>query len=193
MMEEKLNFLEKLLDKAELGGGLHHHERLAKRGKMPVRERVFNLLDPDTPFLEISPYAAYGTEFTVGGGCVSGIGVVAGTECVIFANDPSVLAGAMTVYVGEKWNRAIEIARVNRLPYINFVESAGGDLRMGTGNKGDQPPIAPTIGHSHFAASGRFFYEMTELSKMRIPVQLYLVHRLLEEPISLECQITIFL
>ena len=76
----------------------------------------------------------------------------------------------MTVYVGEKWNRAIEIARVNRLPYINFVESAGGDLRMGTGNKGDQPPIAPTIGHSHFAASGRFFYEMTELSKMRIPV-----------------------
>ena len=170
MMEEKLNFLEKLLDKAELGGGLHHHERLAKRGKMPVRERVFNLLDPDTPFLEISPYAAYGTEFTVGGGCVSGIGVVAGTECVIFANDPSVLAGAMTVYVGEKWNRAIEIARVNRLPYINFVESAGGDLRMGTGNKGDQPPIAPTIGHSHFAASGRFFYEMTELSKMRIPV-----------------------
>ena len=41
---------------------------------------------------------------------------------------------------------------------------------MGTGNKGDQPPIAPTIGHSHFAASGRFFYEMTELSKMRIPV-----------------------
>ena len=170
MMEEKLNFLEKLLDKAELGGGLHHHERLAKRGKMRVRERVFNLLDPDTPFLEISPYAAYGTEFTVGGGCVSGIGVVAGTECVIFANDPSVLAGAMTVYVGEKWKRAIEIARVIRLPYINFVESAGGDLRMGTGNKGDQPPIAPTIGHSHFAASGRFFYEMTELSKMRIPV-----------------------
>ena len=76
MMEEKLNFLEKLLDKAELGGGLHHHERLAKRGKMPVRERVFNLLDPDTPFLEISPYAAYGTEFTVGGGCVSGLSLI---------------------------------------------------------------------------------------------------------------------
>ena len=76
----------------------------------------------------------------------------------------------MTVYVGEKWNRAMEIARVNRLPYINFVESAGGDLRMGTGKKGDQPPIAPTIGHTHFAATGRFFYDMTELSKMRIPV-----------------------
>ena len=170
MMLDKISFLDELLDKAKRGGGKHHHERLAKRGKMPVRERVFNLLDPDTPFLEIAPFAAYGTEFTVGGGCVCGIGVVAGTECVIFANDPSVLAGAMTVYVGEKWNRAMEIARVNRLPYINFVESAGGDLRMGTGKKGDQPPIAPTIGHTHFAATGRFFYDMTELSKMRIPV-----------------------
>ena len=170
MMLDKISFLDELLDKAKLGGGTHHHERLAKRGKMPVRERVFNLLDPDTPFLEIAPFAAYGTEFTVGGGCVCGIGVVAGTECVIFANDPSVLAGAMTVYVGEKWNRAMEIARVNRLPYINFVESAGGDLRMGTGKKVDQPPIAPTIGHTHFAATGRFFYDMTELSKMRIPV-----------------------
>ena len=170
MMLDKISFLDELLDKAKRGGGTHHHERLAKRGKMPVRERVFNLLDPDTPFLEIAPFAAYGTEFTVGGGCVCGIGVVAGTECVIFANDPSVLAGAMTVYVGEKWNRAMEIARVNRLPYINFVESAGGDLRMGTGKKGDQPPIAPTIGHTHFAATGRFFYDMTELSKMRIPV-----------------------
>ena len=170
MMLDKISFLDELLDKAKLGGGKHHHERLAKRGKMPVRERVFNLLDPDTPFLEIAPFAAYGTEFTVGGGCVCGIGVVAGTECVIFANDPSVLAGAMTVYVGEKWNRAMEIARVNRLPYINFVESAGGDLRMGTGKKGEQPPVAPTIGHTHFAATGRFFYDMTELSKMRIPV-----------------------
>ena len=170
MMLDKISFLDELLDKAKLGGGKHHHERLAKRGKMPVRERVFNLLDPDTPFLEIAPFAAYGTEFTVGGGCVCGIGVVAGTECVIFANDPSVLAGAMTVYVGEKWNRAMEIARVNRLPYINFVESAGGDLRMGTGKKADQPSVAPTIGHTHFAATGRFFYDMTELSKMRIPV-----------------------
>ena len=170
MMLDKISFLDELLDKAKLGGGKHYHERLAKRGKMPVRERVINLLDPDTPFLEIAPFAAYGTEFTVGGGCVCGIGVVAGTECVIFANDPSVLAGAMTVYVGEKWNRAMEIARVNRLPYINFVESAGGDLRMGTGKKGDQPPVAPTIGHTHFAATGRFFYDMTELSKMRIPV-----------------------
>ena len=124
VMLKKISFLDELLDKAELGGGTYHHERLAKRGKMPVRERIFNLLDPDTPFLEISPFAAFGTDYTVGGGCVAGIGIVAGTECVIFANDPSVLAGAMTVYVGKKWDRAMEIARDNHLPYIIFVESA---------------------------------------------------------------------
>ena len=170
VMLDKLKFLDGLLDQVELGGGKHHHERLAKRGKMPVRERVMKVLDPDTPFLELSPFAAYGTDYTVGGGCVSGIGVVAGVECVVFANDPSVKAGAMTVYVGEKWARAIEISRVNQIPFISFVESAGGDLSMGTGSKSGQAPIAPTLHTTHFAATGRFFYDMTELSKLRIPV-----------------------
>ena len=170
VMLNKLEFLDDLLDQVELGGGKHHHERLAKRGKMPVRERVMKVLDPDTPFLEISPFAAYGTDYTVGGGCVSGVGVIAGVECVVFANDPSVKAGAMTVYVGEKWARAIEISRVNQIPFISFVESAGGDLSMGTGSKSGQAPIAPTLHTTHFAATGRFFYEMTELSKLRIPV-----------------------
>ena len=170
MMLDKLKFLDGLLDLAEIGGGLHHHERLAKRGKMPVRERVMNVLDPDTPFLEIQPYAAYGTNnYNVGGGCVSGIGIISGVECVIFANDPSVKAGAMTVYVGEKWARAIEISRDNKIPFISFVESAGGDLNVSRGD-GDNPPIAPTLPQSHFASTGRFFYEMTELSKLRIPV-----------------------
>ena len=170
MMLDKLKFLDGLLDLAEIGGGLHHHERLAKRGKMPVRERVMNVLDPDTPFLEIQPYAAYGTNnYNVCGGCVSGIGIISGVECVIFANDPSVKAGAMTVYVGEKWARAIEISRDNKIPFISFVESAGGDLNVSRGD-GDNPPIAPTLQQSHFASTGRFFYEMTELSKLRIPV-----------------------
>ena len=100
-MIEKLNFIDDLLDQAELGGGAYHHERLAKRGKMPIRQRIMNVLDDDSPFLEISPLAAYGTDYTVGGGCVSGIGLIAGVECVIFGNDPSVKAGAMTVYAGE--------------------------------------------------------------------------------------------
>ena len=169
-MLEKLDFIDDLLDQAELGGGAYHHERLAKRGKMPIRERVMNVIDDDSPFLEISPFAGYGTDFTVGGGCVSGIGMISGVESVIFGNDPSVKAGAMTVYVGEKWARAIEISRENKIPFISFVESAGGDLSMGTGSKSGQAPISPTIQQTHFAATGRFFYEMTELSKLRIPV-----------------------
>ena len=169
MMLEKLKFLDGLLDLAEIGGGIHHHDRLAKRGKMPVRHRVMNVLDQDSPFLEIQPFAAYGTNsYNVGGGCVSGVGIISGVECVIFANDPSVKAGAMTVYVGEKWKRAIEISRENKIPLVSFVESAGGDLSVSNANNEDQ--IAPTLQQSHFASTGRFFYEMTELSKMRIPV-----------------------
>ena len=170
MMLEKLKFLDGLLDLAEIGGGMHHHERLAKRGKMPVRERVLNVLDQDSPFLEIQPFAAYGTNnYNVGGGCVSGVGIISGVECMFFANDPSVKAGAMTVYVAEKWKRAIEISRENKIPFISFVESAGGDLSVGN-NKSDTPPIAQSLQQSHFASTGRFFYEMTELSKLRIPV-----------------------
>ena len=171
MMLEKLDFLEGLLDLAEIGGGIHHHERLAKRGKMPVRERVMNVLDEDSPFLEIQPFAAYGTNnYNVGGGCVSGVGIISGVECVIVANDPTVKAGAMTVYVGEKWKRAKEISRENKIPFISFVESAGGDLSVSNSGDGDNPPIAPTLQQGHFASTGRFFYEMTELSKLRIPV-----------------------
>ena len=171
MMLDKLKFLDGLLDLAEIGGGMHHHERLAKRGKMPVRERVINVLDDDSPFLEIQPFAAYGTNnYNVGGGCVSGVGIISGVECVIFANDPTVKAGAMTVYVGEKWKRAKEISRENKIPFISFVESAGGDLSVSNSNEGDNPPIAPTLQQGHFASTGRFFYEMTELSKLRIPV-----------------------
>ncbi len=171
MMLEKLVFLDELLDLAELGGGHRHHERLAKRGKMPVRERIMNVLDPDSPFLEIQPYAGYGTNnYNVGGGCVSGIGIISGVECVIFANDPTVKAGAMTVYVGEKWNRAMEISRDNHIPFISFVESAGGDLSVSGSGGGENPPEAPSLHQNHFASTGRFFYDMTELSKLRIPV-----------------------
>ena len=171
MMLEKLVFLDELLDLAELGGGKRHHERLAKRGKMSVRERIMNVLDPDSPFLEIQPYAGYGTNnYNVGGGCVSGVGIISGIECVIFANDPTVKAGAMTVYVGEKWNRAMEISRENQIPFISFVESAGGDLSVSGSGGGENPPEAPSLHQSHFASTGRFFYDMTELSKLRIPV-----------------------
>ena len=164
-MISKLNAIDQLLDEAELGGGSHHHERLAKKGKMSIRERIFNVLDPDTPFLEISPLAAYDSDYAIGGGCVAGIGVISGVECVIFGNDPTVLAGALTHYASKKWGRCIEIARDNGIPYISFVESAGADLRINPMSK--EKPW--NIGTGHFAETGRWFYEMTELSKMRIP------------------------
>ena len=164
-MIKKLKDIDELYDEAELGGGEHHHERLAKKGKMSIRERIFNVLDPDTPFLEISPLAAFDSDYTIGGGCVAGIGVISGIECVIFGNDPTVLAGALTHYASKKWGRCIEIARDNGIPYISFVESAGADLRINPMSK--EKPW--NIGTGHFAETGRWFYEMTELSKMRIP------------------------
>ena len=167
-MLEKLQEIEALLDEAELGGGPHHHERLAKRGKLPVRERIALALDPDSPFLEISSLAGYNSDYVVGGGAMLGIGVIAGVECVIFANDPTVLGGALTPYVSKKWMRALEIARDNHIPYVSFVESAGADLRMeprdDDGKKRRRPAKV-----NHFAESGRFFYEMIELSKLEIP------------------------
>ncbi len=171
-MLKRLEEIESLLDEAEQGGGAHHHERLAKRGKLPVRERIALALDPDSPFLEISSLAAYNSSYTIGGGAVLGIGVIAGVECVIFANDPTVLGGALTPYVSKKWMRALEIARDNHMPYVSFVESAGADLRMrGASRKKDQDepssPVSTRI--EHFAESGRFFYEMIELSKLEIP------------------------
>ena len=169
-MLEKTAQIDELLDEAEAGGGAYHHERLAKRGKLPVRERLALALDPDSPFLEISPTAAYNSSYTVGGGAVMGIGVIAGVECVIFANDPTVLGGALTPYVGKKWMRALQIARENRLPYVSFVESAGADLRMrGASKKKDGDPTAGGARIDHFAETGRFFYEMIELSKLEIP------------------------
>ncbi len=170
-MLEKLEEIDRLLDEAEQGGGAYHHERLAKRGKLPVRERIALALDPDSPFLEISPLAAYNSSYTIGGGAVLGIGVIAGVECVIFANDPTVLGGALTPYVGKKWMRALQIARENRMPYVSFVESAGADLRMRGAQRKKKDGETPAGGAriDHFAETGRFFYEMIELSKLDIP------------------------
>ena len=170
VMLERLAEIDQLLDQAEAGGGPEHHARLAKRGKLPVRERIALALDPDTPFLEISSLAAYNSSYTIGGGAVLGIGIIAGVECVIFANDPTVLGGALTPYVGKKWMRALEIARDNGMPYVSFVESAGADLRMRPKkDDDDENSTAGAARIDHFAETGRFFYEMIELSKLRIP------------------------
>jgi acetyl-CoA carboxylase carboxyltransferase component len=161
-MLEQLGVIDDLLDQAEVGGGERAMERMRSRGKLPVRERIAQVLDPDSPFLEISALAGYDSDYTIGGGMVVGVGVIAGTECLIMANDPSVLGGALTLYSAKKWMRALEIARDNQIPYVSFVESAGADLRVGKGGGGRMQT-------GHFAESGRFFYDLIELSKMRVP------------------------
>ena len=165
-MLEHLAVIEDLLDEADAGGGPESMARLRSRDKMPIRERIAHVLDPDSPFLEISPLAGYDSSYAVGGGFVVGIGVIAGVECVICGNDPTVLGGAMTPYMAKKWMRAIEIARHHRIPYVSFVESAGADLRVQTSDDGKSRRRAKT---DHFAETGRFFYEMIELSKLAIP------------------------
>ena len=161
---EQIAVIDDLLNQAEAGGGEKAMARMRQRGKLPVRERIANVLDPDTPFYEISPVAAYDSDYVIGGGMVVGVGLIAGTECLIVANDPSVLGGALTPYAAKKWMRGLEIARDNRIPYVSFVESAGADLRVDTGGRGQRK-----VKIDHFAETGRFFYEMIELSKLRIP------------------------
>src|SRR5438105_10592877 len=129
-------------------------ERHHARGRLLAHERIELLVDEDSPFLEFSTVAAYGTQFQVGASLVTGIGVVSGTECVLIAHDPTVRAGASNPYTWKKVQRAMQIARENRLPVINLVESAGGDL-----------PSQAEL----FLPAGRLFHDLTVLSAMGIP------------------------
>lgn len=164
-MLDLLAEIEAQLELARAGGGVRSIERHRGRGKLLIRERIELLLDADAPFLELSPLAGWGTEFAVGAGIVSGIGIVAGVECVVNGHDPTVMGGAITALSNKKLDRCLEIARINRLPYIQFVESAGGDLRRGTGD-----PVAEMRRNlTHFAESGGLFHDITALSAARIP------------------------
>ena len=166
-MLDMLARLDELYKEAARGGGEEAMTRLRSRGKMPLRERISLVLDRDSPFLEISPLAAWRSNYNVGSGFIVGIGVIEGTECLTLGHDPSVRAGAFNQFNSKKLMRGLEIARDNRIPYVQFVESAGADLR-GEGGGGD-PEASIRREGGHFAESGRLFYEITELSKMRIP------------------------
>jgi acyl-CoA carboxylase subunit beta len=146
--------LDEQLAAAKAGGGPRYAERHRARGRLLVRERIELLLDRDAPFLELSALAAWGTEFTVGASIVTGIGVVSGVECVIIGHDPTVRGGSMNPYTLRKNLRALEIARVNRLPLINLVESGGADL-----------PTQSDL----FVPAGQIFHDLTELSALGIP------------------------
>src|SRR5689334_9888682 len=146
--------LDEQLRLAVAGGGERYVARHRARGRLTVRERVELLLDQDAPFLELSTLAAWGTEFTVGATVVTGIGVVSGVEAMIIGHDPTVRGGAMNPYSLRKTLRALEIARLNRLPVVNLVESGGADL-----------PTQADL----FVPAGRIFHELTELSGLAIP------------------------
>jgi acetyl-CoA carboxylase carboxyltransferase component len=153
-MLERLAEVEVLQAQAREGGGERAVARHRARGKLPVRERIELLLDPHGYFLELSPLAAQGSDFPVGGSLVTGIGTVAGVECVISGNDPTVRGGTINPYTSKKWLRALEIAAENRLPMIQLTESGGGDLNT-------QADV--------FVDAGRAFRDMSRLSKAGIP------------------------
>jgi 3-methylcrotonyl-CoA carboxylase beta subunit len=141
------------------GGGEEVQQRHRARGKLPVRERIDALLDPGSPFLELSQLAAYGVygEPVAAAGIVTGIGRVAGQECMVVANDATVKGGTYYPLTVKKHLRAQEIAAQNRLPCIYLVESGGAFLPR-------QDEVFPD--RDHF---GRIFFNQANLSAQNIP------------------------
>lgn len=141
------------------GGGEAAVAKHKKRNKLLARERIDLLIDPNTPFLELSPMAAYGTynnDFP-SAGIITGIGVIQGREAVIVANDATVKGGTYMQYTVKKHLRAQEIAMENHLPCVYMVDSGGAFLP-------EQDTVFPD--RDHF---GRFFYNQARMSAMGIP------------------------
>jgi acetyl-CoA carboxylase carboxyltransferase component len=136
------------------GGGDKYVNRHRERGKLLPRERIELLLDRDTPFLELSPLAGWGTDDPLGAGLVTGIGQVEGVECLISANDPTVKGGTSSPTTIAKSLRTHEIALANRLPLVNLTESGGAEL-----------PKQAEI----FVPGGATFRNLTRLSAAGIP------------------------
>jgi len=146
------------LTQTALGGGEAARTRHVARGKLLPRERVERLLDPGSPFLELSPLAAhavYNNE-APGAGMITGIGRVSGVECVIVCNDATVKGGTYYPLTVKKHLRAQEIAQQNRLPCIYLVDSGGANLP-------NQDEVFPD--RDHF---GRIFYNQAVMSSLGI-------------------------
>jgi 3-methylcrotonyl-CoA carboxylase beta subunit len=142
-----------------LGGSGKARERHIGRGKLLPRERVMNLIDPGSPFLELSPLAANGMydDAIHGAGLITGIGRVEGRECVVVCNDATIKGGTYFPMTVKKHLRAQEIAGENRLPCIYLVDSGGANLP-------NQTEVFPD--REHF---GRIFYNQATLSSRGIP------------------------
>jgi 3-methylcrotonyl-CoA carboxylase beta subunit len=144
---------------AALGGDERSRTRHTERGKLLPRARVERLIDPGSPFLELSPLAAYGMyEGDIhAGGIITGIGRIEGRECVIVCNDATIKGGTYYPMTVKKHLRAQEIARENRLPCIYLVDSGGANLP-------NQAEIFPD--REHF---GRIFFNQANMSAAGIP------------------------
>jgi len=151
--------LRERLEKARQGGPARARERHQKAGKLLPRERVERLLDPGTPFLELSPLAAHDMYDgdAPSAGIITGIGRVSGNECMIVANDATVKGGTYYPMTVKKHLRAQEIAREDLLPCIYLVDSGGAFLPL-------QDEVFPD--RDHF---GRIFYEQARLSRLGVP------------------------
>ena len=143
----------------EQGGGKATRERHTGRGKLLPRERLRTLVDPGSPFLELSQFAAYGMydDNSAAAGIITGIGRVAGRECVIICNDATVKGGTYYPMTVKKHLRAQDIARENNLPCIYLVDSGGANLP-------NQTEVFPD--RDHF---GRIFYNQATMSAQGIP------------------------
>ncbi len=141
------------------GGGEAAMARHRSRGKLPARERIDRLVDPDTAFLELNALAAWDMYDgqAPSAGIVTGIGVVEGRECVIVANDATVKGGSYFPLTVKKHLRAQEVAEQNRLPCIYLVDSGGAFLPL-------QAEVFPD--RDHF---GRIFYNQARMSAKGIP------------------------
>jgi 3-methylcrotonyl-CoA carboxylase beta subunit len=144
---------------AAAGGPPRARERHIERGKLLPRDRVMRLIDPGSPFLELSPLAAYGMyeDAIHAAGIITGVGRIEGRECVIVANDSTIKGGTYYPMTVKKHLRAQEIARENRLPCIYLVDSGGANLPH-------QTEVFPD--REHF---GRIFYNQARLSALGIP------------------------
>ncbi len=158
-MESLVAELRERAAQARAGGGPRALERHRQQGKLPVRERVDRLLDPGSPFLELSPLAAWGMYKgeAPAAGLVTGIGRVSGREVMVVANDATVKGGTYFPITVKKHLRAQEVALDNRLPCVYLVDSGGAFLPM-------QAEVFPD--RDHF---GRIFYNQARMSALAIP------------------------
>ncbi len=153
-MADKVAEVETLCRQVLDGGGERYVTRHLARGKLLARQRLEALVDPGTPVLELSPLAGAHTDDPLGGGVVVALGEVAGTQCLVIANDPTVRGGTTSPTTIKKLLRAMDVAGTNRLPLVLLVESGGADL-----------PRQADV----FVPGGEQFRRLTELSADGIP------------------------